>query len=93
MSFGMSVFRADGNLTYSTDDVTWNQVDFFYAPAYQTTAYSYSVLSGRQTLVVQMFIDPPPNDRKAIAHSLSVSGTTVSASGGSENAYILVLMR
>jgi len=93
MTFGMNVFKSDGSLAYSTDDVTWNQVDFFYIGASGSVSNNYASISGRETLLVQMFINPPPSDRRAIAHSMSVSGTTVSVSGGSEAAYILVLMR
>jgi hypothetical protein len=89
----MNVYNDVGNLAYSTSDVTWNQVDFFYVPPNGSASNSYPTLSGRESLLVQMFINPPPSDRKALAHSMSVSGTTVSVSGGSEAAYILVLVR
>lgn len=92
-TFGMQFFSNASQLVYSTDDVTWNQVDFFLAPKNQTTSASYSVLTGREVLVLQMFIDPPPLEGKAIAHDITVSGTTVTASGGSENTFVLVLMR
>ena len=93
MTFGLEVFKSNGALGYSSDDVTWNQVDFFYVGAGGSETHNYAALAGRTVLTVQMFINPPPNDRKAIAHTVTVSGTTVSASGGSEAAYILVLMR
>lgn len=93
MSFGLNVFNASGGLAYSSSDVTWNQVDFFLVPANGSVTNSYSVLSGREVLTVQMFVNAPPTDRKATAHTVSVSGTTVSASGGSESSYIMVLMR
>jgi hypothetical protein len=91
--YGLNTFKSDGSLAYSTDDVTWNQVDFFSVSAGGSASYSYPVLSGREVLTAQILIDAPPTTRKAIAHTVTVSGTTVSASGGSENAYILVLMR
>lgn len=93
MSYGLEVFHTNGALTFSSDDVTWNQVDFFFVPANGGTTAMYPIIEGRQVLTVQMFINPPPNDRKATAHTVSVSGTYVSATGGSEDAYILVLMR
>ena len=93
MSFGLNIYSEVGNLAYSTTDVTWNQVDFFYVPGGGSVSNNYSELSGRTALVLQTFIDPPPTDRKALAHSVSVSGTNVTVSGGSEAAYILVLMR
>jgi hypothetical protein len=89
----MNVFQGSGALTYSSSDVTWNQVDYFQVNANSSASNTYSAISGREVLTVQILIDAPPTDRRALAHTVSVSGTTVSASGGSENAYILVLMR
>jgi hypothetical protein len=93
MTYGMNVYQGSGALTYSSSDVTWNQVDYFQVNANGSASNTYSAISGREVLTVQILIDAPPTDRKALAHTVSVSGTTVSASGGSENAYILVLMR
>lgn len=93
MSNGIQLFGSNGALTYSSTDVTWNQVDFFYIAGSGSESRSYDILSGREVLVVQIMINQPPTDRKAIAHNTSVSGTTVSVSGGSEAAYIAVLMR
>ncbi len=93
MSHGIEVYDVSGNLTYSTADVTWNQVDFFFVAGGGSASQSYAVLDGREALTVQILINAPPLDRRALAHEVSVSGTTVTASGGSEDAYILVLMR
>lgn len=93
MTHGLEVRHTNGNLAFSTDDVTWNQADFFPVAGYGSESRDLPALAGRQVLTVQMFINPPPSDRKATAHAITVSGTTVSVSGGSEAAYILVLMR
>lgn len=93
MSYGLELNNALGHLVYASTDVTWNQVDFFYVAANGSETHTYPALAGRQVLTVQSFINPPPTDRKAIAHTVTVSGNTVTASGGSEAAYILVLMR
>lgn len=93
MTHGLNIFHSNGNLTFSTDDVTWNQVDFFYVDGYGSASNNYPALSGRTVMTVQMFINPPPSDRRAIAHTVSVSGTNVSVSGGTEAEYILVLMK
>lgn len=92
-AFGMQVFAESGLLTYSTDDVTWNQVDFFFVAGNGTASHTYAVLSGREALVVQLLVNAPPADRRAIAHTITVTSTTVSVSGGTEDAFILVLMR
>ena len=93
MTFGLDIFRADGRLAYSSNDVTWNQVDFFLVPAGGSVQNSYPALANKEVLVTQIMIDPPPIDRRALAHNVAVSGTLVTASGGSENCYVLVLMR
>lgn len=175
MSHGMEIYSSGGHLTYSSSDVTWNQVDFFFVPAFavvtstslykwpetycvafqlrrvedgstyinyafyelnktihygiETSFYldgykyergdwygeqvdgtrvyykikktrmdlpnvkNYPVIAGKEVLVTQMMINPPPIDRKAIAHTIAVNGTEVTVSGGTEDTYILVLMR
>jgi hypothetical protein len=93
MSFGLEIFASNGVTTYDSDDVTWNQVDFFSVSGGGSASNSYSALSGRDVLVQQVQINSPPLTRKAISHTITVSGTTVSVSGGSEDAYILVLMK
>jgi len=93
MSYGLEIFASNGVSVYDSDDVTWNQVAFFSVNGGGSASNSYSVLSGRDVLVQQVQINAPPLTRKALSHTISVSGTTVSVSGGSENAYILVLMK
>ena len=93
MPFGLDIYRANGRLAYSSTDVTWNQVDFFLVPANGSVQNNYPVMAGKEVIVTQIMIDPPPIDRRALAHTITVSGTLVSASGGSENCFVLVLMR
>ena len=101
MSSGVKMFSASGSLDYSSTDATWNQVDFFSVAAYGSTTKTYPVLSGRTVLTLQVQINAPPLTRKAISHTItvgrsgfsSVGNTGVSVSGGSEDAYILVLMK
>lgn len=91
--FGMAIAKANRRVVYSSLDVTWNQVDFFEVAGGGSAFRVYDVLIGRETLGVQMLIDPPPINRRAIAHAVSISGPYVNVSGGSERAFILVLMR
>lgn len=93
MTHGIQLRGVTGVLEYSSDDVTWNQVDVLYVAAGGSGSLTSPAIVGREVLTVQMFVDAPPVDRKAIAHNVSVSGNTVSAWGGSESSYILVLMR
>jgi hypothetical protein len=93
MSNGLAVFNADAHLSYSSADVTWNQVDFFRVAPGEGVANYYAALAGREVLTVQMLIDPPPTNQKATVHNVSVSGNTVYVSGGTVPCFILVLMR
>jgi hypothetical protein len=93
MSFGLELHDVHGHLSYSSTDVTWNQVDFFDVAAGGSVVRDYPLLAGKEVLLVQLFVNAPPSDRRAYAHTLSQSGTTITASGGSEEAYVMVLMR
>ena len=93
MSSGVKMFSAAGDLDYSSTDATWNQVDFFAVSANGSVTNTYPILSGRSVLTLQVQINAPPLTRKATSHTIAVSGTSVSVSGGSEDAYILVLMK
>lgn len=92
--FGMAVAKPNRRVAYSSMDVTWNQVDFFEVGGGGSAWRNYPVISGREVLVTQMMIDPPPLNRRAIAHTIQiVSGTYLYVAGGSERSFILLLMR
>ena len=93
MAQGIQLFGADGALTYSSSDVTWNQVAFFRVSGGTSVTNSYPIIYGREVLTLQLLINAPPTDRRALAHNVTVSGQDVSVSGGSEDAYISVLFR
>ena len=93
MSYGLQILNAVGTVTFASTDVTWNQVDAIYVQGGTTVTKTYPALLNREVLVTQMMINPPPIDRRAIAHTISVQGTRVTIGGGSEDSYGLVLMR
>ncbi len=94
MTYGLNFYKQNASLVYSSADVTWNQVDFFLVQANTAGSKDYgSVLSGRTVITTQMFIDPPPVNQKALAYVVTVSGTTVSWSGGNQKIYLMVLMK
>ena len=90
---GIQILNAAGTVTFASTDVTWNQVDALYVRGGTTVTKNYPALLNREVLVTQMMINPPPIDRRAVAHSISVQGTTVTIGGGTEHSYGLVLMR
>jgi hypothetical protein len=91
--YGLRINNRDGSVAYTSDAVTWNQVDTFICPGYSGVSNNYPVLLNKEVLVVQSLINAPPVDRRAIAHKIAVQGTNVSVSGGSESALIVVLVR
>ena len=112
MAYGLETYDQYGSVVYSSADVTWNQVDYFTVPALPGTqfiTYNYPVIKGKEVLVLQLLIDAPPTNRKAVAHRIvfnndaydnqsdtynpEVYAGEVKVGGGSENALILVLMR
>ena len=93
MSFGLALNKANGALAYSSSDVTWNQVDCYLVPGGGSDVRFLPQLQGREVLLFQIMINPPPTDRRAVAHTLVNSAGTITVSGGSESSYVLVLMR
>lgn len=93
MSHGLLIYKNNGVVTYSTEDVTWNQVGVLYCPANGSAAQTFPALTGKEVLTAQIPINPPSLSSRTYAHTVTVSGTSISASGGNTDAYILVLMR
>jgi len=92
MAYGLQINKATGGSIYNSDSVTWNQVAFFSHSG--NASYSYPILTGKESLIVQMFINPPPVDRRMLAYNISVNSSgTIQISDGNETVYILVLMR
>jgi hypothetical protein len=95
-TYGLNIYNSAASLIYSSADVTWNQVDYFSVGNLSdgsVVSKTYPVIDGKEVLCLQILVDAPPASRRALAHTITVSGTTVSVTGGSENAFILVLMR
>ena len=93
MSHGLQILNGAGTVTFASTDVTWNQVDALYVPGGVTITKDYPSLLNREVLVTQMMINPPPIDRRAVAHTITVQGTRVTIGGGTEDSYGLVMMR
>lgn len=93
MSTGLNIFKSTGALAYSTDEVTWNQAGVIYCPAGGNVSEIFDVIAGKETLTVQVPINPPSLTQRTYAHTVAISGTTVNVSGGNTAVYVLVLMR
>ena len=91
--YGIAMWNNGGRLQYKSTDVTWNQVDQILVPRGSSFEKDYPILLNREVLLVQFMINPPPIDRRAIAHTLTAQGTLISVRGGSEDTFVQVLMR
>lgn len=82
MTYGINIFSAMGKLVYDSNSIAWNQVDTFIVSANTAVSKSYPKLTNRTLMTTQMFINPPPGDGKAIAHTITISGANITVSGG-----------
>tara|TARA_R110002167_G_scaffold332840_1_gene539781 strand:- start:617 stop:916 length:300 start_codon:yes stop_codon:yes gene_type:complete len=78
MSYGLSVFKADGSLGFSTADITWQTLDQFTVAANASVSNNYSEASGMEIIVQRQLVNVPPTSQEDYAPNVSVSGTTVS---------------
>lgn len=78
---------------FSSNDIVWNQVDFFEVAGGSTVSKTYDFLTGWEKLVTQCFMDAPPSTRKMLDCNTTWSGNRLTVSGGSERTLILVFAR
>jgi len=78
MSYGLSVFKTDGSLGFSTADVTWQTLDQFTVAANASVSNSYSEASGMTIIAQRQLVNVPPNSQEDFVPNVSISGTTVS---------------
>ena len=93
MSFGFQIYDSGGTLRFDSTDVTWNQVAFYTVAASGSDSRTLSQIGGKTVAIGQIMVDPDLENRQAVAHTVSISGTTITVSGGSEDVYILVLVK
>lgn len=95
MTFGLNLYNSTGSLSYTTDDVTWNQVDIFYIAAGGSLVNNYPVIVGKDAKAIQVLINAPSLNSRSVAKNISIdtNNGNVYVSGGTEAAYIVVLMR
>ena len=78
MSFGLSVFKTDGSLGFSTADVTWQTVAQFTVAANATVSNTYSEAAGMTVIAQRQLVNVPPNAQEDYVPNVTVNGTTVS---------------
>ena len=77
MAYAFQVFNDTGDLIYSTDSVTWMQIDSFAVLANEIVEVDYPELSGWTIKVYMDLLDQPPDAQEHYAPIPSISGTTV----------------
>lgn len=93
MPHGIQLYDANGHCYYDSTSVTWNQVESRIVRANESWSKTYPSLHNREILVLQLYLNPPGILDEATAHTLDVSGATVTVSGGDQDELIMVLMR
>ena len=78
MSYGLSIFKADGSLGFSTADITWQTLDQFTVAANASVSNTYNEASGMDIIVQRQLVNVPPNSQEDFVPNVSISGTTVS---------------
>ena len=78
MSYGLSVFKTDGSLGFSTADVTWQTLDQFTVAANASVSNTYNEASGLTIIAQRQLVNVPPNSQEDFVPNVTVSGTTVS---------------
>lgn len=95
MSYGLSVFKTDGSLGFSTADVTWQFLDQFVVNANASVSETYNEASGMTIIAQRQLKNSPPNSQEDYVPNVSISGTTVSVapqSGKSSSECIIIVM-
>jgi hypothetical protein len=80
MSYGLSVFKSNGSVGFSTADVTWQTLDQFTVSANATVSNTYSEASGMTIIAQRQLVNVPPNSQEDYVPNVTISGTTVTVS-------------
>lgn len=84
-----------GQRWFTSNDITWSQVDFFIVAAGGDVTKDFSYLAGWEKLVTQAFMDAVPSGRKMQQCIVSWSNneTTLRVYGGTETTLVMVYAR
>jgi hypothetical protein len=108
MSYGLAIYRSNGSLAFSSESITWTQVDYIYVPAGVTVSKTYPILQDKQVMILQILQDNVGAYTRNTSNNIYVSGTlytseayagyyngnnVVTIIGGNVIAYVMVLMR
>ena len=78
MSYGLSIFKSDGTIGFSTADITWQTLDQFTVNANASVSNTYTVPSGFEIIAQRQLVNVPPSSQEDYAPNVTISGSTVS---------------
>jgi hypothetical protein len=93
MAHGLSVFKADGSLGFSTADITWQTVAQFTVAANATVANTYSEAAGMTVIAQRQLVNVPPSAQEDYVPNVVVSNSqtiTVSPQSGLSSAQCII---
>ena len=76
--YGFEIYDANGNITYSTSDVTWNYLGTYVAPENTSTSWSDVPLMDER-IVVRQLVEPVWPDKESYVHQYNLAGSTLTA--------------
>lgn len=77
MAYGLSVFKTNGSLGFSTADITWQTLDQFTVAANASVSNTYNEASGMTIIAQRQLVNVPPNSQEDYVPNVTISGTTV----------------
>jgi hypothetical protein len=94
VSYGLSVFKSDGSLGFSTADITWQTIAQFTVAANATVANTYSEIAGMTVIAQRQLVNVPPNAQEDYVPNVAVSNNsqtiTVSPQGGLSSSQCII---
>tara|TARA_R110002074_G_C12457027_1_gene659095 strand:+ start:437 stop:742 length:306 start_codon:yes stop_codon:yes gene_type:complete len=76
MAYGLSVFKTDGSIGFSTADITWQTVAQFTVAANATIANTYSEIAGMAVIAQRQLVNVPPNSQEDYAPNVTISNNS-----------------
>lgn len=76
MAYGLSVFKTDGSLGFSTADITWQTVAQFTVAANATVTNTYSEIAGMTVIAQRQLVNVPPAAQEDYVPNVTISNNS-----------------
>jgi len=94
MAYGLSIFKTNGSLGFSTADITWQTVAQFTVAANATVSNTYSKAAGMTVIAQRQLVNVPPNSQEDYIPNVVVSNNsqtiTVSPQSGLSSSQCII---